>query len=285
MKKMVFMFSAVLCLALIGGIASAGTVDTAGPDVAISNKLSTASDITSGRHLFVNSGGLAVGSTSTFSGQLKINNSNLVVTNTGNGDQFAVQTDGMLANAATATYKNVKTGGTWRFLTSQAASGDTETLTIAADGTVSVPIMEIRGGADLSESFDIASFGDTQVAPGMVVAIDPSAPGKLMLSHDAYDTKVAGIVSGAGGLNPGMLMGQAGSIASGSYPVALTGRVYCHVDQSNGVVMPGDMLTTSAKPGHAMKVTDFGKALGSVIGKAMTSANEDGLVMVLVGLK
>ena len=54
---------------------------------------------------------------------------------------------------------------------------------------------------------------------------------------------------------------------NGEYPVALTGRVYCWADASNGPIRPGELLTTSNNPGHAMKVTDFGRAHGAIIGK------------------
>ena len=81
-------------------------------------------------------------------------------------------------------------------------------------------------------------------------------------------------------------MGQKGSEADGAHPVALTGRVYCWADASNGTIRPGDLLTTSDTPGHAMKVADHNRALGSIIGKAMTSLSEGkGLVLVLVSLQ
>ena len=104
-----------------------------------------------------------------------------------------------------------------------------------------------------------------------------------MVSQEPYDRKVAGVISGAGGVSPGMLMGQSGTVASGSQPVALSGRVYCLADASAHPIEPGDLLTTSSLPGHAMKVTDYAKAQGAIIGKAMTSLQEGkGLVLVLV---
>jgi len=122
-------------------------------------------------------------------------------------------------------------------------------------------------------------------SPGMVVSIDPESPGDLVVSNKAYDRRVAGIISGAGGVKPGMLMGQEGSKADGTNPVALTGRVYCWADASYGPIQPGDLLTTSNIPGHAMKVTDYARAPGAIIGKAMTSLAEGkGLVLVLVSL-
>jgi len=43
------------------------------------------------------------------------------------------------------------------------------------------------------------------------------------------------------------------------------------------------LLTTSDTPGHAMKVTDYPKAQGAIIGKAMSSLGQGrGLVLVLV---
>ena len=83
-----------------------------------------------------------------------------------------------------------------------------------------------------------------------------------------------------------MLMGQEGSEADGKSPVALTGRVYCQADASGGPIEPGDLLTTSDTPGHAMKVIDHTKAQGAILGKAMTSLKKGkGLVLVLVTLQ
>ncbi|MCG3197377.1 MAG: hypothetical protein GHCLOJNM_01862 [bacterium] len=152
------------------------------------------------------------------------------------------------------------------------------------NGRVTSKSVQITGGSDFSENFDMSCEESSE--PGMVVAIDSANPGHLCLARTAYDKKVAGIVSGAGGVAPGMLMGHAGTLADGKHPVALTGRVYCWVDASNGAVEPGDLLTTSDTPGHAMKVTDHAKAQGAIIGKAMTGLAEGaGLVLVLVTLQ
>lgn len=157
-------------------------------------------------------------------------------------------------------------------------------------GRVITQELEITGGADLSEQFDIHSAAADGVAvdaeAGMVVCIDPVNPGKLVVSSSAYDPTVAGVVSGAGGVRPGMLMGQRSSAADGAHPVALTGRVYVHCDASHGAIRPGDLLTTSATPGHAMKVSDPQRAHGAVLGKAMSSLDAGrGLVLVLVSLQ
>jgi hypothetical protein len=149
------------------------------------------------------------------------------------------------------------------------------------NGTTRTEVLEITGGSDLAEPFEVA--GPKAVQPGMVVSIDSEHLGQLRVSSKAYDRAVAGIVSGAGGIYPGMMMRQKGSLGDGSIPVALSGRVYCWCAATNGAIVPGDRLTTSNIRGHAMKVTHIGRASGAVIGKAMTPLAEGrGLVLVLV---
>jgi hypothetical protein len=152
--------------------------------------------------------------------------------------------------------------------------------------------LTITGGSDFSENFDVneapesSEAAPTQVEAGMVVSIDPASPGKLQLSTQAYDRRVAGVISGAGGVRPGMMMSQPGTLADGKHPVALSGRVYCWVDASQEAIEPGDLLTTSNTPGHAMKATDAAKAQGAIIGKAMTGLKAGrGLALVLVTLQ
>jgi hypothetical protein len=72
----------------------------------------------------------------------------------------------------------------------------------------------------------------------------------------------------------------------GSFQVALSGRVYGLCDATYGLIEPGDLLTTSDTPGYAMKVTDYDRAQGAILGKAMTRLDEGtGLVLVLVSLQ
>lgn len=150
------------------------------------------------------------------------------------------------------------------------------------DGRIITDELQITGGSDLSEQFDVLGPNEA-VAPGLLVCIAPDGSGALTVSKQPYDGCVAGIISGAGGVKPGMLMGQKGTPADGQHPVALSGRVYAWADTSNGSIRPGDLLTTSSRPGHAMKATDHERAYGAVIGKAMSSLDEDtGLVLVLV---
>jgi len=119
-----------------------------------------------------------------------------------------------------------------------------------------------------------------------VLAIDVANTGKLVVSTDAYDTKVAGIVAGANGLGSGVRLGPS-SPNGNEHSVALAGRVFCNVDTRFGDIEPGDLLTTSPTPGHAMKVMDYSKAQGAIIGKAMEklSGGGKGQILVLVTLQ
>lgn len=152
-------------------------------------------------------------------------------------------------------------------------------------GRTVTQVLEITGGSDLSEQFDVTA--DETPQPGQVVCIDAENPGKLLVSRKAYDRSVAGVISGAGGVRPGMLMKQAETAADGEHPVALTGRVHVRAEASRSSIEPGDLLTTSDVEGHAMKVLDHTRAQGAILGKAMSrlAAGEKGLVLVLVTLQ
>jgi hypothetical protein len=154
--------------------------------------------------------------------------------------------------------------------------------TVIGGANVSVCTLTIRGGCDLAEPFPMK---EEKVEKGSVVVIDEEHPGRLKLSTRAYDTQVAGIVSGANGINPGISLKQEGVLDQGE-DVALTGRVYVKADASGGAIKPGDLLTTSHRPGHAMKVTDHDKSQGAILGKAMSALQEGtGMVLVLVTLQ
>ncbi|USN98698.1 MAG: hypothetical protein H6810_11110 [Phycisphaeraceae bacterium] len=154
---------------------------------------------------------------------------------------------------------------------------------LEVNGHARVDVLEIIG-ADLAEKFPTSTTGE--IEPGTVLEIDPENPGQLRVASSACSTLVAGVVSGANGLSAGTIMGNLpGSEAHA--PVALSGRVWVKCDASSGAIKPGDMLTTSSTPGHAMAVGDMDAARGAIIGKAMTTLDrgERGLVLVLVNLQ
>lgn len=202
--------------------------------------------------------------------------SGLFATHNGTGNAFAATNTGT-GRAGFFQVSNASSSANALYCTTSGTG-----YALLADGRARCDVLEIAGGSDLSEGFEIN--GGAQ--PGQVVVIDAANPGQLKASTTAYDKKVAGVVSGAGGIKTGMVMGQEGSIAHGKHPVALTGRVYVWCDASAGPIEPGDLLTTSDVPGHAMKATDDSRAHGATIGKAMTGLPSGrGLVLVLVNLQ
>jgi hypothetical protein len=149
-------------------------------------------------------------------------------------------------------------------------------------GTVRATVLTITGGADIAEPFQLSS---AHIPRGAVVIIDEQNAGQLKMSTQAYDTRVAGVVSGANGIKPGISLHQEGAMEGGEN-VALSGRVYVQADATLGGIKPGDLLTTSGTPGHAMKVQDHGKAQGAILGKAMSGLKEGrGMVLMLVTLQ
>lgn len=184
---------------------------------------------------------------------------------------------------ANAVFVNTSTGDIIKGFSG--SGGGNLVFRVENNGKTTVSVLQITGGADLSERFDVRA-AEAEPQAGMVVCIDPSSPGKLVVSTRAYDRTVAGVLSGAGGVRPGMLMGQSDSAADGAHPVALTGRVYVWADATASAIEPGDLLTTADVPGHAMKVTDHARAPGAVLGKAMSRLESGrGLVLVLVNLQ
>lgn len=153
---------------------------------------------------------------------------------------------------------------------------------VEVNGTLSCNVLEIVGGADLAERFEFSE----EAQPGMVVAIDPDKPGSLCVSRQAYNKRVAGVISGANDLGAGVVLGTAPADER-NLPVAMSGRVWVLCDTRMRGVEPGDRLTTSDLPGYAMPVLDRELADDAIIGKAMTglAQGESGMVLVLVNLQ
>lgn len=134
---------------------------------------------------------------------------------------------------------------------------------------------------------DIAEWvpSNADLAPGTVVVLDASVGNGVMASSRAYDTSVAGVVSG----QPGIILGEEGEAKE---QIATTGRVRVKVDATSGTIKVGDLLVTSDKPGYAMRSTpiDVGGAFihrpGTIVGKALEPlAGGAGEILVLLSLQ
>jgi hypothetical protein len=132
--------------------------------------------------------------------------------------------------------------------------------------------------ADCAEDFQLAE--GEELAPGTVVVLDEHE--RVAPSATPYDRRVAGVVAGAGNLRPGIRLGHR-ERGDRAVPIALVGRVNCWVE---GPLAIGDLLTTSHRPGHAMRAADPLQAFGAVLGKALRPLRAGvGLVPVLVALQ
>jgi hypothetical protein len=148
-------------------------------------------------------------------------------------------------------------------------------------GTLSVAKDVVLTGADCAEHFDFVQASACE--PGTVLTI--GAGGALEACAQAYDKRAAGVVSGAGTYRPAIVLDKHDSDVD-RLPVALFGKVFCKVDAQHAAVEIGDLLTTSATVGHAMKASDPARAFGAVIGKALRGLPGGcGLIPILVALQ
>jgi hypothetical protein len=170
------------------------------------------------------------------------------------------------------------------------AAGSTHKLDVTGSVKVSVNLDvtgDITGGTVSATFQDVAEWvpSTQKLAAGTVVVLDTGRTNHVVASGSAYDTKVAGVVSG----QPGVLLGVAGE---GKVKVATTGRVKVRVDASRGAVKVGDLLVTSGVEGVAMKSVpvDLGgipiHRPGTIIGKALEPLEKGtGEILVLLSLQ
>ena len=133
---------------------------------------------------------------------------------------------------------------------------------VYVSGELAVKIDIRLENADCAEDFDIVDAD--LIDPGTVMVVGEE--GALHQSHQAYEKRVAGVISGAGDYKPGIVLDKQQS-QSGRKPIALLGKVFCKVDASYAPVRVGDLLTTSDMPGHAMKAVDPARSRCQLVGK------------------
>jgi hypothetical protein len=145
----------------------------------------------------------------------------------------------------------------------------------------------INGGTINAKYQDVAEWVESsqKLEAGTVVALDPGKSNQVLASAEAYDTKVAGVVSA----QPGIALGIGGE---GKVLVATTGRVKVKVDATRAPIKIGDLLVTSDVQGVAMRsepITIGGRRMhtpGTLIGKALEPlAKGTGEILVLLSLQ
>jgi hypothetical protein len=119
--------------------------------------------------------------------------------------------------------------------------------------------------------------------PGDVLVASASGSGAAERTSVAYSPAVIGVYSAT----PAFVGGRSvtGEAQDGGVPVAILGVVACKVSAENGPIRPGDLLVTSATPGHAMRADDSAPR-GTILGKALESLDSGtALIQVLVTLQ
>jgi hypothetical protein len=116
--------------------------------------------------------------------------------------------------------------------------------------------------------------------PGDVLVIGEDS--KLTRSTTPRQANVAGVYS----TKPGFVGGQpVNGEKADAIPLAVVGIIPVKVSAENGPIRPGNLLTTSSTPGHAMKA-GANPALGTVIGKALgTHKQGTGVIQMLAILQ
>lgn len=136
--------------------------------------------------------------------------------------------------------------------------------------------------ADFAEEFDIDLDALDAAIPGAVMVL--GASGEAELCTEEYSSAAVGVVAGGGPYKPALILDKKGG--EQRRPIALIGKVGCLADATDAPIRVGDLLTTSSTPGHARVVTDRSRALGAVIGKALSPLDEGtGMIRVLVTLQ
>ena len=160
-------------------------------------------------------------------------------------------------------------------------SGGAETRRFHIDGNGTYV-----AGSDFAESLPVAD-DPTGYEPGDVLVISLDRPGGVEKCSQPYDGLVVGVYS----TRPGFLGADkegATEVAADEVPVAVLGIVPVKVTDENGPIQPGDLLTTSSTPGHAMRCAGLELCFGRTLGKALEglpAGQSTGVIQVLVTLQ
>ena len=178
--------------------------------------------------------------------------------------------------AATATFRAMVAADIPSSLVVTIAELKTNTLTANNSGTgVVAGTWTLNGTAKFEATYaDLAEYyeGDQEYDPGTVLVFGGDK--EVTTTTAINDTRSAGVVS----TDPAYTMNHAQTGIR--VCIALAGRVPCKVV---GRVKKGDMLTTAATPGYAVKALN--PTLGSIIGKALEDKDygEAGIIQVAIG--
>ena len=149
-----------------------------------------------------------------------------------------------------------------------------------ADAAEPTPERDEAGTRSIASFHSISSVRTEQVAIGEDVEIgdvlvaDPEQAGVIRVARTPADAAVVGIAAPLTDVD-----GADRGVAPATFDIVL-----CKVDAGYGSVRIGDLLTTSATPGHAMRA--YEPLPGTILGKALEPLDHGtGLIRVLVMLR
>jgi hypothetical protein len=210
------------------------------------------------------------------------------LTKNGGGDVITFQPSGItidgvstLPKAINASDKFLRSDGTWAIVgtlssgtilnTREITTGDAATTgTVTGDWTLTAGSKWQATYADLAEYYT----ADKNYEPGTVLVFGGAA--ETTTTTVFGDSRVAGVVT----TDPAYVMNAGLKDKPNNVCIALQGRVPCKVV---GKVSKGDLLTTSANPGYAIRATN--PTVGTIIGKALENKDsfELGVIEIAVG--
>ena len=147
------------------------------------------------------------------------------------------------------------------------ANGDTNVSGNLRAGSLTLGTSTNPG--DLAEKVDINP--SEYVEAGDVLMVDDYAEDMYKKSNQAYETKIAGVVSE----NPTIVIGNGKT--NHTAHLAMTGRTIVKVNIQNGEIKRGDLLTSSDIPGQAMRydqTIDNTNQIVGIIGIALQNADQ-----------
>jgi hypothetical protein len=189
--------------------------------------------------------------------------------------------DGVQVNSAGRYGVQANTKGTYGFYTNDS---------VYVGGKI-----DLVGAVDpvIGERFEVDPQGHYEV--GDLLVIDPDSP-YLVLSSEPDDTKVIGVVGPGLDYQEGELMvivfGWHGATPAEDDDENVRTVAKIKADASYGRIQRGDLLTTSPRPGHAMKAQPVDVAgveiyrPGTIIGKALEPLDSgQGLIEIFIVLQ
>lgn len=181
--------------------------------------------------------------------------------------------DTTTVNGINYTYASATNSWT-RVTTTSIHTGAIANTVALRDSTGSLTAVNFHGLATSAAYADLAEkyVADTDYHAGTVVVFGGDK--EITTTNIDHDSRVAGVIS----TNPAYLM----NTESTGVPVALTGRVPCHVQ---GPVTKGDILVTSNVSGVAQRLVADKFQPGCVLGKSLDQIENDEikLIEIVVG--